>query len=97
VHNAHFLRRFRAPGNVTKYDSKSIPSIWMEDYCLACRVEGQMMICSSSSSSVSIWLNPPGPGWTISQETPSIVGKTCGRFLPAIFRVPTCALAIPGT
>jgi hypothetical protein len=40
VHNAHFLRRFQAPGNVTKYDSKSIPSIWMEDYCLACRVGG---------------------------------------------------------
>jgi hypothetical protein len=28
--------------------------------------EGQMMICSSSSSSLSIWLNPPEPSWTIS-------------------------------
>jgi hypothetical protein len=32
--------------------------------------DGQMMICSSSSSSLCIWLNPPEPGWTISQETP---------------------------
>jgi hypothetical protein len=39
-----------------------------------------MMICSSPSSSLSIWLNPPEPGWTISQEMPSTVGKTVGGF-----------------
>jgi hypothetical protein len=56
-----------------------------------------MVIYSSSSSSLSIWLNPQEPALIISQETPSIVGRACGMFLPAIFRVPMCALAIPRT
>jgi hypothetical protein len=38
--DAHFLKRFRAPSNVVKYNSKSNPSIWMKDYRLACSVGG---------------------------------------------------------
>jgi hypothetical protein len=52
--------------------------------------EGQLMICSSFSSSLSIWPNPLGPGWTISRETPSTAGMTYCRSLPAISRAPTC-------
>jgi hypothetical protein len=66
---------------------------------IASRVEweGQPMICSSSCSSLSIWLNPPRPGWAISRETPSIVWMTCGGCLLVISRAPTCVLATPGT
>jgi hypothetical protein len=38
VRDAHFLRHFRAPGNVFKYDGKTNPIVWLEDYRLACRV-----------------------------------------------------------
>jgi hypothetical protein len=40
VHNAHFPRHFRVPSNVTKYDGKINPSVWLEDYCLTCRAGG---------------------------------------------------------
>jgi hypothetical protein len=40
VHDAHFPQCFRAPNNITRYDSKTIPSVWLEDYRLACRVGG---------------------------------------------------------
>jgi hypothetical protein len=40
VHNARFLRRFWAPSNITKYDSKINSSIWLEDYHLAYRAGG---------------------------------------------------------
>jgi hypothetical protein len=36
--NAQFPRHFRAPNNIIKYDGKTNPSIWLEDYRLACRV-----------------------------------------------------------
>jgi hypothetical protein len=38
--NARFPRRFRAPSNVTKYNIKTNPSVWLEDYCVACRAGG---------------------------------------------------------
>jgi hypothetical protein len=31
---------FWAPNNVIKYDGKTNPSVWLEDYCLACRASG---------------------------------------------------------
>jgi hypothetical protein len=37
VHDTHFLKHFWAPSNVVKYDGKTNPSLWLEDYCLACR------------------------------------------------------------
>jgi hypothetical protein len=40
VRDAHFLRHFRAPGNVVKYDGKTNPSVWLEDYRLKYRVGG---------------------------------------------------------
>jgi hypothetical protein len=40
MRNAHFPRHFRALSNVTKYDGKTNPSVWLEDYCLTCRVGG---------------------------------------------------------
>jgi hypothetical protein len=49
-----------------------------------------------ASSSLSIWLNLPGPGWTISFAMPSIVGTTYGRTSPAISMAPMCALATTG-
>jgi hypothetical protein len=33
-----FPKCFRAPNNVVKYDGKTNPSVWLEDYHLACRV-----------------------------------------------------------
>jgi hypothetical protein len=40
MRNARFLRHFRALGNIVKYDDKTNPSIWLEDYRLACRAGG---------------------------------------------------------
>jgi hypothetical protein len=40
VHAAHFPRCFQALGNIVKYDGKINLIIWLEDYCLACRVGG---------------------------------------------------------
>jgi hypothetical protein len=39
VRDARFLRHFRAPGNVIKYDDKTNPSVWLEDYLLTCRAD----------------------------------------------------------
>jgi hypothetical protein len=55
------------------------------------------MIYSSSSFSLSIWLNSAGHSWTISQEMPSFVGTAYGRSLLAISRAPMCALVTPRT
>jgi hypothetical protein len=38
--DACFLKRFRASNNVVKYDGKTNPNVWLEDYHLACRAGG---------------------------------------------------------
>jgi hypothetical protein len=40
MHDACFLKRFRVSNNIVKYDGKTNPNIWLEDYCLACRAGG---------------------------------------------------------
>jgi hypothetical protein len=40
VHNVWFLKYYRAPSNVIKYDGKTNPSVWLEDYRFACRAGG---------------------------------------------------------
>jgi hypothetical protein len=40
MRDAHFPRHFWAPGNVVKYDDKTNPSVWLEDYYLTCRAGG---------------------------------------------------------
>jgi hypothetical protein len=40
VCNARFPKRFQAPSNIIKYDDKTNLSIWLEDYCLTCKVGG---------------------------------------------------------
>jgi hypothetical protein len=40
MRDACFPKRFRAPTNIIKYDSKTNPSIWLEDYRIACRTGG---------------------------------------------------------
>jgi hypothetical protein len=40
VHDVCFQKRCRAPNNTVKYDGKTNPNIWIEDYCLACRAGG---------------------------------------------------------
>ena len=40
VRDAPFPRPFLAPSNVVKYDGKTNPSVWLEDYRLACRAGG---------------------------------------------------------
>jgi hypothetical protein len=40
MHNTHSLKSFRALSSIIKYDGKTSPNIWMEDYRLACRVGG---------------------------------------------------------
>jgi hypothetical protein len=37
VRDACFPKRFQAPNKIVKYDDKNNPSIWLEDYCLACK------------------------------------------------------------
>jgi hypothetical protein len=49
--DAHFPKCFRTPSNVIKYDGTTNPSIWLEDYHLACRAGRQTMTYSSSNSS----------------------------------------------
>jgi hypothetical protein len=40
VCDACFPKCFRAPNNIAKYDSKTNPNVWLEDYRLACRASG---------------------------------------------------------
>jgi hypothetical protein len=40
VHSALFPKYFWAPSNIIKYDNKTNPSIWLEDYHLVCRAGG---------------------------------------------------------
>jgi hypothetical protein len=37
VHDVRFLKHFWEPSNFVKHDSKTNPSVWLEDYRLACR------------------------------------------------------------
>jgi hypothetical protein len=37
VHDTCFLKCFRAPSNIIKYDAKINSNVWLEDYHLACR------------------------------------------------------------
>jgi hypothetical protein len=38
--DAKFSSRFRAPTNVPRYDGDTNPSVWLEDYRLACHTGG---------------------------------------------------------
>jgi hypothetical protein len=40
VHDACFPMHFRAPRNIVKYDCKTNPSVWVEDYHLTCGAVG---------------------------------------------------------
>jgi hypothetical protein len=40
MHEIGFLKCFRVLNNVIKYDGKTNPNVWMEDYRLACRACG---------------------------------------------------------
>jgi hypothetical protein len=40
VHDTCFPKRFWVPSNIVKYDSKTNPSVWLEDYHLSCRAGG---------------------------------------------------------
>jgi hypothetical protein len=40
VHDARSPIHLRAPTNVVKYGNKTNPSVWLEDYHLACKVGG---------------------------------------------------------
>jgi hypothetical protein len=37
---ACFPNRFWVHNNIVKYDDKTNPSVWLEEYCLACRAGG---------------------------------------------------------
>jgi hypothetical protein len=37
VRDTRFPRHFRVPSNIVKYDDKTDPNLWLEDYRLACR------------------------------------------------------------
>jgi hypothetical protein len=37
VLDACFPKYFWVPNNIVKYDGKTNPSVWLKDYCLACR------------------------------------------------------------
>jgi hypothetical protein len=38
MRDAHFTKHFQALNNIIKYDGKTNPNNWLEDYRLACRV-----------------------------------------------------------
>jgi hypothetical protein len=40
VRDARFRSCFRAPTNVPRYDGDTNPSVWLEDYLLACHTGG---------------------------------------------------------
>jgi hypothetical protein len=40
IRDAKFPSRFRAPTNVPRYDGDTNPSVWLEDYRLACHAGG---------------------------------------------------------
>jgi hypothetical protein len=40
VHDACFPKRFWVPNNIVKYDGKTNPNVWLEDYHLVCRAGG---------------------------------------------------------
>jgi hypothetical protein len=40
VRDACFPKHFWAPNNIVKYDGKTNPCIWLENYRLACRADG---------------------------------------------------------
>jgi hypothetical protein len=44
IHEACFPKYFWASNNVVKYHSKTNPSIWLESYRLACRVDDDLFI-----------------------------------------------------
>jgi hypothetical protein len=43
VHDACFPKCFQASNNIIKYDGRTNPIVWLEDYCLVCRVGGRVM------------------------------------------------------
>jgi hypothetical protein len=61
--DAHFSKHFWAPNNVVKYNGKTNPSVWLEDYRLACKVGGWTMTFSSSNSSPFTWPTQLEPRW----------------------------------
>jgi hypothetical protein len=40
VHDAWFPQCFWASSSIVKYDGKTNPSVWLEDYCLAYKAGG---------------------------------------------------------
>jgi hypothetical protein len=46
----HFLKCFRVLSNIVKYDGKTNPSIWLEDYHHVCRAGAMDDDFSSSSA-----------------------------------------------
>jgi hypothetical protein len=50
IRDAMFPSRFRAPTNVLRYDGDTNPSIWLEDYRLACHAGG------ATDDSARTWL-----------------------------------------
>jgi hypothetical protein len=40
VRDACFPKHFRSSNNVVKYDGKTSPNVWLEDYRLVCRAGG---------------------------------------------------------
>jgi hypothetical protein len=36
MRDACFPRHFRVPNNIIKYDGKTNPSVWLENYCFTC-------------------------------------------------------------
>jgi hypothetical protein len=72
VHDARFPSHFGAPGNIIKYNGKTNPSAWLEDYRFMCIVGG--------ANSAGAWLDdlleiltdnchgaymPPGNPWDL--------------------------------
>jgi hypothetical protein len=44
MHDRRFPKCFREPSNVVKYDGKTYPSVWLEDYHLVCRADDDLFI-----------------------------------------------------
>jgi hypothetical protein len=64
VHDARFPKNFRPRGNIVKYNSKTNPIVWLEDYHLTCKAGGAdndlfiiQFLLISLANSAKTWLD----------------------------------------
>jgi hypothetical protein len=96
IHDAKFPSRFRAPTNIPRYNGDTNPSVWLEDYRLACHAGGATDDLFVIKNFHSTSATPHARGSSICRATRSKTGRTCVGSLSATSRAHTCAPASMG-